>query len=238
MLKSIEQLCGTKLEAMDGGIGHVKDFYFDDQNWMIRYVVVDTGDWLSGRQVLVSPHAFICLHEMGENLTINLTRKQIEESPSIEMHQPISRQYEEEYNLYYGWPYYWMGDSVWGSGGYSGVGQESEKTFPNESTDTHCVKQTRGEAHLRNTQEINGYRIQASDGMAGHVSDFMMDTLSWELRQMIIKTGHWPSSREVRIAMRVIERISCEESSVFIKMSSESVTNSPEHYPVMEEALV
>jgi hypothetical protein len=58
MLQSIKQLYGETLRASDGEIGHVKNFYFDDHNWAVRYVIVDTGAWLSGRLVLISPHAF------------------------------------------------------------------------------------------------------------------------------------------------------------------------------------
>ena len=75
----------------------MKDFYFDDQSWAVRYVVADTGSWLSGRQVLLSPHSFGNFHQAGKILTVNLTRKQIESSPVIESHKPVSRQYEEEY---------------------------------------------------------------------------------------------------------------------------------------------
>ena len=105
MLRSIKQLYGDKLGASDGEIGHVKDFYFDDQNWAIRYLVADTGSWLPGRQVLISPHSLGRLDQAEKILRVNLTRKQIEDSPSIESHKPVSRQYEEEYYRYYGWPY-------------------------------------------------------------------------------------------------------------------------------------
>ena len=118
MLRSIIQLYGDKLGASDGEIGHVKDFYFDDQNWAVRYVVADTGSWLPGRQVLLSPHAFGGLHQAGKLLLVNLTRKQIEDSPPIESHKPVSRQYEEEYYRYYGWPYYWQGSGLWGMSGF------------------------------------------------------------------------------------------------------------------------
>ena len=57
MLQSIKQLYGEKLGASDGEIGHVKDFYLDDRNWAVRYLVADTGTWLPGRRVLLSPHA-------------------------------------------------------------------------------------------------------------------------------------------------------------------------------------
>src|ERR1700729_3565539 len=102
MLQSLKQLYGNKFGAFDGEIGQVKDFYFDDQNWAVRYVVADTGSWLPGRQVLISPRAFGSFDQAGKILAVTLTRKQIENSPSIETHKPVSRQYEEEYHRYYG----------------------------------------------------------------------------------------------------------------------------------------
>ncbi|MEP6673163.1 MAG: PRC-barrel domain-containing protein, partial [Chthoniobacter sp.] len=118
MLRSLKHLYGKLLGASDGEVGSVKDFYFDDQRWAVRYVVADTGSWLPGRLVLISPHAFgnFC-QQGGDSLLVSLTRKQIEESPAIEAHKPVSRQYEEEYYRYYGWPTYWGGGAMWGMGG-------------------------------------------------------------------------------------------------------------------------
>ncbi len=100
MVHSIKQLYGDKLGALDGDIGHVKDFYFDDRSWALRYLVADTGSWLTGRQVLIAPHAFVRTDPSQRVLTVSLTRDQIENSPSIDTHKPVSRQYEEEY---YNW---------------------------------------------------------------------------------------------------------------------------------------
>src|SRR5471032_2208548 len=108
MLHSIQQRYGEKLRASDGEIGHVKDFYFDDKNWAVRYLVADTGSWLTGRQVLLSPHAVTGLYQPGKLLLLKYTKKQIEDSPSIESHKPVSRQYEADYYQYYGWPNYWQ----------------------------------------------------------------------------------------------------------------------------------
>src|SRR5205823_13530417 len=108
MLRSLGQLYGKKLGASDGDIGHVRDFYFNDQRWAIRYVVADTGSWLSGRLVLISPHVFENLHQDGDCLLANLNRQQIENSPAIESHKPVSLQYQA----------YWDGVETWGGGGF------------------------------------------------------------------------------------------------------------------------
>ena len=216
MLQSLKNLCRDKLGATDGEIGHINDCYFDDQNWVIRYVVADTGTWLPGRQVLLSPHAFgSSLHEVGKDLLVNLTRKQIENSPSIDLHKPVSRQYEEEYYRYYGWPYYWQGDGLWGMGGLP-ILELPPNHLPGNAAAANGLPPQRADAHLRSTQSVNGYRLQASDGIAGHVCDFMMDTGSWAICQLVIKIGHRFSGKEVPMPAGKVDRVSYEESTVFV----------------------
>jgi hypothetical protein len=228
MLRNIKPLYGDKLGALDGEIGHVKDFYFDDQNWVVRYVVVDTGSWLPGRQVLISPHACGHLDRMGTLLLVNLTRKQIEDSPSIESHKPVSRQYEAEYYRYYGWPDYWQGGGLWGMSGFP-ILELPLKPLPDERAAASGPPSKRADAHLRSTQSVIGYHIQATDGILGSIYDYMMDTQSWAIRQLVIKTGHRFSGLEVQIPAGQVERISYEESKVFVNLTSEAVQHSPAH---------
>ena len=226
MLRSLEQLYGDKLGASDGEIGRVKDFYFDDQNWAIRYLVADTGSWLPGRQVLISPYSLSRLDQAGKILRVNLSRKQIENSPSIESHKPVSRQYEEEYYRYYGWPYYWQGDGLWGMSGFP-ILELPAKPFPSESATASGPQPERADAHLRSTQAVGGYHLQASDGIIGHVCDFMMDDQSWAIRELVIKTGHRFSGKEVQIPTRAVDRISYPDSTVFVNLTKEAVQQSP-----------
>jgi hypothetical protein len=227
MLQSIKQLLGNKLGAADGDIGHVKDFYFDDQNWTVRYLVADTGTWLPGRQVLLSPHAVGTLHQAASVLPTKLTRKKIEDSPAIETHQPVSRQHEEEYHRYYGWPAYWLGDGLWGVGGDS-ILETPPKSLPDKSATADGSHAKSADAHLRSTQAVSGYNLQATDGIIGHVSDFMMDSKTWAIEQLVVKTGHRFTGREVQIPMNKVDRISYEESTVYVKLTREAVEKSPE----------
>jgi len=227
MLRSIRTLYRDKLGASDGEIGHVNDCYFDDQSWVIRYLVADTGSWLPGRQVLLSPHAFgSSFQESGKSLLVNLTRKQIEGSPSIDLHKPLSRQYEEEYYRYYGWPYYWRGEGLWGMSGFPIL-----ELPPNHvSAKAASAVQPKGpDAHLRSTRSVNGYHLQASDGIVGHVCDFMMDPKSWAIAQLIVKTGHRFSGKEVQMPVANVERISYEESTVFVRLTAKEVEQSSPH---------
>jgi sporulation protein YlmC with PRC-barrel domain len=229
MLQSIKKLYGEKLGASDGEIGHVKDFYFDDRNWAVRYLVADTGNWLTGRQVLLSPHAVGSLYQDGDVLLVNLTRKQIENSPPIESHKPVSRQYEEDYYKYYGWPSYWQGDGLWGMSGFP-ILTVPPKTFLDEKIAAVIEKHKRADAHLRSAQSVKGYNIEATDGTIGHVADFMMDAESWAIRSLVVKTGHRFSGNEVEILVNKVDRISYEKSTVFVNLTKEAVEHSPPNH--------
>lgn len=220
MLRSIKQLYGNKLGASDGEIGHVRDFYFDDQNWAIRYLVADTGNWLPGREVLLSPYSLGRLDHDGTILRVNLTRKQIESSPSIDLHKPVSRQYEEEYHRYYGWPYYWKGDALWGMSGFP-VLELPPKNFSTEPTTASGPQSEAREVHLRSAQAVNGYQLRTGDEMIGHVCDYMMDAGSWAIGQLVIKTGSRFTGKEVLIETKNVNRISYEESTVFATLTAE-----------------
>ena len=192
-------------------------------------MVADTGSWLSGRKVLISPHAFGSLHQVGKLLLVNLTRKQIDDSPSIEFHKPVSRQYEEEYYRYYGWPRYWQGDGLWGMSGFP-ILELPTKPLPSETASAVGSQPERADAHLRSTQAVNGYDLEASDGTIGHICDFMMDAQSWAIRQLVIKVGHRLSGKEVQMPTSQVSRISYEKSTVSVNLTSEAVQQSPAHH--------
>jgi sporulation protein YlmC with PRC-barrel domain len=234
MLQSIKLLYGKKLGVSDGEIGHVKDFYFDDQSWAVRYVFVDTGSWLPARQVLISPHAFGSLAQTNNILPVKLTRKQIEDSPSIDLHKPVSRQYEEEYHRYYGWPYYWEGDGLWGGMRSFPILESPATTSTSAHGMTTLTKSETAEAHLRSAQAVNGYHLKASDGTAGYVCDFVMDDKSWAIVQLVIKTGHRFTGKEVVIPVNVVDHISYDESTVFVNLTQGAVEQSPAHLKISD----
>ena len=228
MLHSIKQLYGATLGATDGDIGHVKDFYFDDQHWTVRYLVADTGSWLPGRQVLISPHAIGSLHLAGRVLRVNLTRKQIEASPSIALHKTVSRQYEDEYHRHFGWPFYWQGDALLGMSGVPLV-EVPPNPAPNGTTVVGLPKPDHADTHLRSALAVSGYNLRTADETIGHVCDFMLDSQSWVIGKLVIKIGHRFTGKEVQIPMRQVDRISYEESAVFVSLTREAIEQSPAH---------
>ena len=164
MLIKAKKLNGYKLNGLDGEIGNVKEFYFDDKYWTIRYLVADTGGWLTGRQVLISPYALISVNTEKKHIDIGLSKKLIEDSPSLESDKPVSRQFEEKYYGYYGAPMYWGGPYMWGV--YPNIVRDREK-WKKSSQDEKAWN-----PHLRSTYTVSGYNIQANDGEIGHVGGF------------------------------------------------------------------
>ena len=216
MLHSIEQRYGEKLRATDGEIGHVKDFYFDDKSWTVRYLVADTGGWLAGRRVLISPEALGHLYPNGKVLLVNLTKEQIEKSPSIHEHEPVTRQHEEEYHRHYGYPYYAQSWPLWGLVDYpvaAPVPEPSETEIQNQAADTH----------LRSARSVAGYSVEASDGRIGEVVDFLIEGRTWTIREIVVDCGHWFSGKKIKIATGKMSRISYAESTLHLDSTKEAL---------------
>jgi len=226
MLLSIKQLNEDKIGTRDGDIGYVKDFYFNDQQWVVRYMVADTGSRFSGRLVLISPHAFGNFHEDSDFLPVNLTRRQIENSPPIELHKPVSRQYEEEYFRYYGWPSYWTGSEMWGAAAFpvAHPPQRIPDLPPGGGSPSG------DDSHLRSMRAVIDYSIQTADETIGRVTDFIVDDRSWGIQHIVVETGHWFSGKEIVVSPRHIDRISYEESKVFVTVTKEAILNAKEYH--------
>lgn len=175
MLRSVKNLKNFKLRTRDGDLGKVREFYFDDKYWTVRYLIAETNGWLSGRRVLISPYALQPANEAEELLPVDLTMEQIEKSPSLASDEPVSRQYERLYHDYYNWPMYWGGPFMWGS---------TPRMMRNVSV-LHKADLRREEAwdpNLRSTNDVTGHNIQAQDGEIGHVEDFIIDDEIWAIR--------------------------------------------------------
>jgi len=224
MERSIKHLYGEKIGALDGEIGHVKDFYFDDQSWIVRYLVVETFTWLTGRMVLLAPNAFVNFDEDGVSRGVNLTRQQIADSPALATHKPVSRQFQEEYYLYYGWPDYWNGDGLSGlSTIYNPEPTSKDHSSPPLHRDVPSPQSP--DAHLRSTQALNNYHIETSEGPIGHVTDFIVDGKIWAITHVVIETGQWLCSKEIVISPKQIERISYTESKIFVSVTKDDILN-------------
>lgn len=244
-LRSVKELEGYSIRATDDQIGSVHEFLFDDDQWTIRYMVVDTGGWLSGRKVLISPIALGTADWQAQALSVNLSRQQVEESPDITTEQPVSRQHELELANYYGYRPYWGGGGLWGMGMYPvglwgattvgagplGVPPGAPPSPGLTATEREVLRsqEQQGDPHLRSTREVNGYTIQAIDDDIGHVDDFIVDDESWTLRYFVIDTGNWWPGKRVLLAPAWMRSISWEDRAVYVDLHKEQIKNGPEY---------
>lgn len=225
MLVNAAHLKGFEIQATDGKIGTVDQFYFDDETWAIRYLTVETDGWL-GRQVLISPLSIVQTDWQAKRVDVALTKKQVENSPNIDTHQPVSRQHEAAYFGYYGYPYYWGGPNMWGPASYPSGLPVPKAVF----TEVHAreIQKESANSHLRSNQAVTGYHIEAADGEIGHVEGFIMDDQTWAIRYLEVATRNWWPGKKVLVAPAWIKRVSWEESKVYVGLSRETIRTGPE----------
>jgi sporulation protein YlmC with PRC-barrel domain len=232
MLRNAKHLLGYSIHATDGDIGAVTDLYFDDEKWAIRYLVVDTGGWLTGRKVLISPLAIGEPDWDGKALPVSLTKKQVENSPDIDTNKPVSRQHEAAHLGYYEYPFYWGGSGLWGMGEYPGdfssqMAMESQ-LGANAKKKPETVS---GDSHLQSFNAVVGYHIHAKDGEIGHVDDMVIDERSWAIRELIVDTSNWWGGHKVQIAPRSITAVNWPDASVAVDLLRADVQKAPAFEP-------
>ena len=226
MKRRLKNLNGFTIGGTDGEIGKVKEFYFDDKSWTIRYIIVETGSWLSERKVLLSPQAVITTDWEENVFRVNLTMEQIKNSPDIDTDKPVSRQHERDLYGYYPWGgYYWGGGM--GMGMYPiAINQTIQKENDVSDDDT-----SDDDPHLRSADKVTGYNIKATDGEIGDVEDFIINDSNWQIDFILIDTGNWFPGKKVLIAPKMIKEINWEASTVVVNATEDRVKNSPEYQP-------
>ncbi|MCJ7453203.1 MAG: PRC-barrel domain-containing protein [Steroidobacteraceae bacterium] len=244
MLHRIDDLVGYVIAATDGELGHVRDLYFDDDAWVVRYLVVDTGSWLSDRKVLVSPMALSAPNSELRAIPAHLTREQVRNSPGIDTDRPVSRQHELEFSGFYGYPYYWGGGALWGAEyypgamltgvGYDGSGSEYLVRQVERERLAREVDQPQREnddPHLRSCKEVTGYHIEAVDGEIGHVQGMLVDEKSWAIRFLVVNTSNWWLGHKVLIAPEWITDVRWSDQKVMIDLTRQAIQGAPPYDP-------
>jgi hypothetical protein len=219
MLRSMKDMEDYTIGATDGIIGRVKDFYFDDDAWVIRYLVVDSGE--GRRKVLISPISIGQPNWSEKILPVSLTRTQVEHSPDIDTDKPVSRQQEMGYLGYYGYGSYWGGGGLWGAGIYPDVLQAGLQAGAVDERHQH------DDPHLRSGNAVMRYYVHASDGDIGHVAGLLVDEKSWAIRYLIVNTSNWWLGHEVLIAPQWIDHVDWRESMVSVGLMRTAIEHSP-----------
>lgn len=222
MLRSIKDITTYSIRAKDGEIGNAKDVLFDDRRWVLRYLVVDTGNWLTGKKVLVSPLNLL-KPDVGESprlFPLALTKEQIKKSPLLNEDAPISRQFEAEYANYYNHDFYWFSPET-----YAAKDRASDPITHSEN-----LKDIR-ESHLRSTDELMGYHIEAEDGEFGHVEDFIIQDETWTVKYLVIDSRNWLPGKKFLVDINWIHDFQWGNKSATVRLTQEQIEQSPEYHP-------
>ena len=244
MLRNLDDINGADISATDGQIGQVKDFYFDDDAWAVRYFVVETGSWLNTRRVLVPPISVLPPNWVDKSLPVSLTMEQVRNSPDIDTDQPVSRQNESQVLGYYGYPTYWGGEGLWGEGLYpyamdpaftgSGLTWQQRERETLAWLQAERARHRNDDPHLRSCKAVTGYRIHAADGEIGHLAGFLVDDQTWAIRYLVVDTSNWWLGHKVLVAPHWIQGVHWADQTVSTDLTRQAMQTAPAYDPATD----
>ena len=234
MLKSLAQYHGASVEASDGEVGTVARFLVDVQKWAVRYLVVETGDWLNGHEVLISPWSMAPGIQSGERVRLSLSREQVRNSPPYDATQAFTREHERALLGYYGYPLYWVGPMLWGyvpaaaaDAAPDVLSSRAQGVEPPQ--DTAAAVEESDVSGLADSREVFGTHLQATDGEIGHVDDFLVEPDTWGVRYLVVDTNNWWIGRHVLIAPQWIEKLEWPDHKLHVSVTRESIRTAPDY---------
>lgn len=223
MLRKVKDFENYTLRARDGDIGKAKEFYFEDEHWTVRYLVAETGSWLASRQVLISPKSLNPAIGYDDVIPVDLTKQQIQDSPSLANNQLISHTFDRSYQSHFGWGASGSTHLPWGTSPYF--------VRDGETRDATVSQQEDRDPTLHRTLELTGAGVQASDGDIGHIEDFIIDEETWTIRYLVVDTKNWWPGKHVLISPQWIDEISWDDSKISVKLTKDAIRQSPEYTP-------
>ncbi|MCS6302695.1 MAG: PRC-barrel domain containing protein [Nitrospira sp.] len=225
--RRVRDIAALTLSAIDGRMGSISELYFDDQNWTVRYLIVNTGGWLSARNVLIAPIAVAGIDDADASMRINLRKEQIEQAPPIEKAKPISRQYEEAYYEHFRWAPYWQaGTTVLGT-------PIPYPDPPPMNVDEPVFFESPEKSHLRSSAEVTGYGVHAQDGEIGHIEDLVIDDEDWNVGYVEVDTRNWLPGKKVLVQTGRIKQIDWYSRSVTMSLTRHAIQSAPAYEPSM-----
>lgn len=194
MLITTSKIERSKVIARDGALGSVDTFLFDDEQWVVRYLVVRHGPPLLRKYVLISVASVKSPAGADDSgIAVDLTRKEVKHAPSADVARPVSRRKEEQFHRYYRIPVYWGGSGLWGA---SMTPREAGTVTYEPESQTEPIGAREDEYHLRSTREVEGYRVETADAhsgdeesddsIVGAVGGFLIEDTTWAVRYLRI----------------------------------------------------
>jgi hypothetical protein len=193
MFRSLRTLVDAPVVTSDGGEKGVRNFLFDDQSWSIRFLVVDVGNWLNRRLVVVSTADVDEPDWTTKTVPAHLTREELLKSPHADAHKPVSRQQQLALREHFGWRD--RADTQFIPSAL--VPAQREFSIGNHD-----------DPHLRGTFDLTGYEVWATDGYLGLLEDFVLEQTSWHINYLMVKVGDWVYSHEKFVSTACVKAIS------------------------------
>ena len=236
MLRHESQINGYAIHASDGLIGTINDVLFDDATWFVRWFVIDTGTWLTGRKVLLPPSALESVNHTANQFVVKLSRQQVRDCPDIDTDLPVSRQHETNIYNYYGWAPYWGAGSYMGMVGYGGYLDGSPITpssaaLVEREKSIDQAERSKNDPTLRSIKEVTGYYVHANDGDVGRVEDFLMEDGDWSIHYLVVDVGKWWHGNKVLVSPLAVQSIRWTDRQVNLGLNRKTVQDSVAYDP-------
>lgn len=215
MLYRVKHFYANRLESLEGErVGHVADCYFDDRTWTLLFFAVDTDWWTPLRRVLIPPQALRSIPRHGRVLPVSLSRRQIENGPTLGVNETVTARHMEEWFRHYNWPFYWQGASMWGPAydTTSARGQAPRQNTVPSRTD------------LRSVRSFFGYSVNAHSEPVGKVEDVLVDSRQWHIQYLdVILHNHWFPREALLISTRKVVTIDWQGQSATVAASRDEL---------------
>ena len=222
MLLTIRELQTYTVRTADDISAQLEDLYVEDQFWRIRYLVITVGSWLNKQSYLVVPEVITAVDVDSKRLELEITGDQLRDSPPIERHQPISRQYEEALAEHFGWVRYWLPANLLAQG-------LTPVLTPTISQQETVVEATEIEPNsLRSCQELATYKVSASQDASYALLDLALQLDTWQLRFLLLDdVGDKPQP----VSCDFVSRCDWVDQKIFLSISAEQIQNLDPYLP-------
>lgn len=219
MLTTLKHFKGYTVKAKNGVIGEVKDICFDDRHWIIRHFVIDTGTWLPGRQLLLSPAVLAQPNWSSRFFTIVLTKEQVKNSAGRDRKKLDDHKHKGTVDSNYKWPTYWTDSPLPGDISIHNLPLKSEP----DPAETKAV------FYLRSMEEVIGYAIHTLDGEIGQAEDFVLEYTTWKINWVVTVTDKWLFGRKILIPTQWIDNVSSTDLKVYLSLENDFIKICPEY---------
>jgi hypothetical protein len=232
MLWDASTIKGYDVEASDGPIGKVADLLFEDVGWVVRWLVVDVGHWLTGRKVLIPLSALGQPDPARRRLPVKLTVQQVKDSPDVDTNKPVSRQCEARADKYYSWVPYPVGSHATFHNTMAQPFVEPlpfSETRPSGPAGDDAEPEVPGDPHLRSIAAVIGYHIHATDGDIGHIENFLIEDREWTIRYLTVDTKNWWPGETVLISPHSVREIDWVHHSIRVDIDRQKIKGGPRY---------